>query len=152
MSGFDIKTVKMDARHEGLRTDPPREKGGKPWEHNLYTVTLTNTADARRKPFVTEYRMGIGCKGAPKLAEVLQCLQSDASDIHAGYTFEEWADSLEYNSDSIKDRDVYLACQKTYSALKMLFGIEGFAAFMDFDFDEMRPRSVEAECAAEVAK
>ena len=150
MSGFDISTVKMDARHHGRFTDPPREKGGKGWEYNLYSVTLTNTADARRKPFVTEYRMGIGCKGGPKLAEVLGCLQSDASDIHAGYTFEEWADNLGYNSDSIRDRDVYIACQKTHSALKMLFGIEGFEAFMDFDFDEMRPRSEARE--AEVSK
>ncbi len=149
MSGFDISTVKMDAKLHGEFPDEPREKGGKPWWHRLYTVTLTNTADARRKPCVTEYRMGLGCKGGPKLAEVLQCLQSDASDIHNGYTFEEWADNLGYNSDSIRDRDVYLACQKTYSALKMLFGIEGFKAFMDFDFDEMRPRSEEL---AEVAR
>lgn len=48
MSGFDISTVKMDARHHGRFTDPPREKGGKGWEYNLYSVTLTNTADARR--------------------------------------------------------------------------------------------------------
>ena len=150
MSEFDINTVKMNARHDGLFTDEPRGKNGMPWEHNRYTITLTNTADARRKPFVTEYRMGTGCKGGPKLAEVLGCLQSDASGIHAGYTFEEWADSLGYNSDSIRDRDVYLACQETHSALKMLFGIEGFKAFMDFDFDEMRPRSEARE--AEVSK
>jgi len=160
MSTFDINTVKLEAEYNGLRKDEPHAKGEKPWEYNAWTVTLSRPEG---RPITTTYKMGTGLKTkpftrggltkplAPTVRDVLQSLQSDASDIHAGCTFEEWADSLGYDSDSRRALAVYLACQEIHGQLRKLFGREVFDAFMDFDFDEMRPRS-EAFEPAEVSK
>ncbi len=55
----------------------------------------------------------------PTQASVLYCLLSDI-DCADG-TFSDFCDNLGYNEDSIKDRDLYFACQKTHKQMYRVF-------------------------------
>lgn len=78
---------------------------------------------------------GGGAVPAPKTADVLYCLVSDASAADAG-SFEEWAGDLGYDTDSRQAERVYRACLETQKALSAAFTGEEFAtlreAFTDY--------------------
>ena len=61
-------------------------------------------------------------KYRPELADVIDSMASDVSGIE-GETFETWADSMGYNSDSISDKHTFEACLKERQQLIMLAGI-----------------------------
>ena len=61
----------------------------------------------------------------PQFADVLHSLVLDADVADYG-TFEEWADSLGYDTDSRKAEAIYRACLDTYLALKNGIGMENF--------------------------
>jgi hypothetical protein len=67
----------------------------------------------------SEYRSPID---KPEPIEVLACL---ISDIPCEDRFEDWADALGYDSDSIKARNIYRACVKTGEDMDLLFGRSG---------------------------
>ncbi len=102
-----------------------------------------------RRHFAVPYRMGLGhCSKArkedsqvmtvlhgetvyvyaPELADVLDCLQSDArAGGHA--RFEDFADEFGYDSDSRKAEKVYQACRVSAGRMRTLLG-DQFDAFM----------------------
>jgi hypothetical protein len=55
----------------------------------------------------------------PTQASVLYCLLMDMDS--GDMTFSEFCQELGYQSDSIKDRDIYLACQETKEQMNRLF-------------------------------
>lgn len=57
----------------------------------------------------------------PKLTDVMGCLLMD-SEVVEYRDFAEWADELGFNSDSIKDREVYESCLKTSLWLMRVIG------------------------------
>lgn len=65
----------------------------------------------------------IACK--PTLAEILDSLALDASDIANGYEFEEWAENLGYDTDSRQAERIYNACKDVFLGLVRLLGLEG---------------------------
>lgn len=78
---------------------------------------------------------GAGPVPAPKAADVLYCLVSDASAADAG-SFEEWVGDLGYDIDSRSAERVYRACLETHKALSSAFTGEEYAtlreAFTDY--------------------
>jgi hypothetical protein len=60
-------------------------------------------------------------KVEPKLADVLHCLISD-SDADTYRDFADWADSFDYDSDSIKAKAIYDTCVETGRKLRWAFG------------------------------
>ena len=57
----------------------------------------------------------------PELADVLDCLASDASGVE-GQRFEDWAADYGYNTDSRKAERIFHACRNTYHDLQYLLG------------------------------
>jgi len=158
MSGFDISTVKMNARHKGLQVDPPRDER-KGWEHNLWSVTFRRDGV---EPLRIPYKTGTGIKGAPSAAEVLQSLQLDVQglgDPLADFenSFRSWADDCGYSSDSREAEAIFRQCAIIEKDLRAFF-LDDFEAFMAYDFDdhsEVADRHLGSEpfgLAAEVAK
>ena len=60
---------------------------------------------------------------APKLADVLYCLVSDAEALDYP-TFEEWAGSFGFNTDSREGERAYRACLETGLKLRAMLGDE----------------------------
>lgn len=61
--------------------------------------------------------------------DVLGSLQSDVMDSDS--PFEDWAESLGYDTDSRKAESIWRACQDTARALRAGLGLELFARFLE---------------------
>ena len=100
------------------------------WEHDAWTCLVK----FGEKSFETPYKTGIGHRKAvpgklpvpqaPKGADVVSCLLSDASSSDCG--FEDWCGEFGYDTDSRSALDTYLVCQNTEKKLVGLFGLELF--------------------------
>jgi hypothetical protein len=62
----------------------------------------------------------------PNLADVLYCIVSDAQDVAFGETFEEFAESFGYDTDSRSAEKCFNGCRDSYFAMIRLFGQRGF--------------------------
>jgi hypothetical protein len=60
----------------------------------------------------------------PDSVNVLSCLHTDAYTIIDCPIWEDWAENMGMNVDSIKDRKVFKACCKTHLALRKFFGVK----------------------------
>lgn len=81
------------------------------------------------KPFstiVVPFSQGSAHKKPPTLAEVLDCMASDAASIRNARSFEDWASDLGYDADSRKALATFQACEKQASELEALLGSEAF--------------------------
>lgn len=139
MSGFDISTVKMNARHKGREVEKPRDcKRG--WEYDAWRVRLK----VGRRSMTVPFRMGTGLGGkTPTVGEVLASLRYDAQ---AGQgSFDDFCSELGYDADSREAERVYKACIAIRGKMERVFG-DDFDALMDMDPDELERE------AAEVAK
>lgn len=58
----------------------------------------------------------------PQENEVLYCLAMDVQSVLNSPLWEDWANELGYNQDSIKDKKVFEACCETLLKLRNLFG------------------------------
>lgn len=58
----------------------------------------------------------------PLVNEVLYCLAMDAQCIRDYPIWEDFADAMGYNSDSIKDKKIHKGCTENYLKLRELFG------------------------------
>jgi hypothetical protein len=132
-------------------------KGDDGWEHYLWTVTLTREDRTRDLP----YRMGLGHVGSkcgrplpssryntmpcshvrcydagpvptpPDLYTVLTGLKADATH---GETFNDWARDYGYDTDSIKARETYFACQQSETDSRAFFGSDWQLILDDEDY------------------
>jgi len=65
------------------------------------------------------FSMGYGHNGkAPKVADVLDCLASDAASIDNTRGFEDWCADFGYDSDSRKAEKTFKACEHQASRLR----------------------------------
>ena len=137
------------ATYLGERTDPPVEKGGKPWTHDAFNVVLEcggrtfetpwNSGIGNRVPRKTfprqEPKSRLGAPGVfysvsggwepgkpipPKAEDVLSSLLMDASGTDE--TFDDWASSYGYDTDSRRALALYLTCQETARKLRTFLG------------------------------
>lgn len=66
----------------------------------------------------------------PQLNEVMQCIWSDCHCIESSPLWEDFANELGYNVDSIKDKQVFEACSKQYFLFRSMLGYKLFSEFM----------------------
>ncbi len=88
------------------------------------------TIRAGRSRMSTVFSMGYGHKGnAPTLADVLDCLASDASSV-AQADYDEWARDMGYDTDSRKAERTYKACVRQGEKLKRLLGDSAYETLL----------------------
>lgn len=101
---------------EAEETEPNPE-----WPHSTaYTVTLQYK---RRKLTVPFYQGKAICK-EPQSHDVIYCLISDAQSIECADSFEDWASSLGYDTDSRKAEKTYKACVKNQQNIRRFLGTD----------------------------
>lgn len=68
------------------------------------------------------FSMGSAHTKAPELAEVLDCLASDASGYENAQGFEDWASDLGYDTDSRSAEKIWRAVERGAKQLKRVLG------------------------------
>lgn len=79
-----------------------------------------------RRQLTTYFSMGSAHTDEPKLADVLDCLASDASGIANSPTFEDWCGEYGYDTDSRKAERTYRTCERAAQRLERLVGPEAY--------------------------
>jgi len=83
-----------------------------------WKCVLIRRAGSRAYRMTVYFSMGYGHNGkAPKVADVLDCLASDAASVEGSY-FEEWCADLGYDTDSRKAEKTYKTCEHQAKRLK----------------------------------
>lgn len=119
-----------------LREDhEPDEQGNfedlgplKGWDHRVWHVLLRT--DGRR--MTVTYRTGLGL-GEPTARDVLESLASDASTVEHSEGFEDWADSLGYDTDSRSAERSYRATVRQTERLRKFLG-DRYTEFLALEF------------------
>jgi hypothetical protein len=76
------------------------------------------------------FSMGMGLKGAPCAADVLDCLALDAAGVGDGQSFEDWCSEYGYDTDSRKAEKTYTVCKKQAEELKAFLGTEAYSQLL----------------------
>jgi len=72
------------------------------------------------------FSQGSAHTAPPTLADVLDCLASDACTYDQAKSFEDWAEELGYEPDSRKEERIYRAVKRQAEQLKRLLGAEAY--------------------------
>ncbi|MHC4429759.1 MAG: hypothetical protein ACYS0D_14330 [Planctomycetota bacterium] len=108
----DEMTMVEFCEREGVRitcqTAPPPQEGD--WEADAFHWKVTLRCNGRR--LTTEFHQGSAHTSEPTAADVLSCLVSDAASVEYEDSFEAWAESLGYDTDSRKAERTYKACTR----------------------------------------
>jgi hypothetical protein len=84
---------------------------------------------AGRRMRVT-FSMGSALTGPPSLAEVLDCLASDAAGLENARSFEEWAGEYGYDPDSRKALRTFKVVERQASALARSLGDDSYQTLL----------------------
>jgi len=80
------------------------------------------------EPWLTFFSMGIGHKSkSPELADVLDCLASDAAGFDNAQDFEDWASEYGYSEDSRKAEAIYNTIDRQADELKQFLGDDAYS-------------------------
>lgn len=111
-----MKVTRIPGRTDRVDSDP------NDWARNAshWNIALTREGCGAKPTIYTEYSMGSAHKSAPKLADVLHSLHSDAIGADCE-TFESWAGSYGYDTDSRKAESIYRACVAITGHMRQLF-------------------------------
>lgn len=91
------------------------------------TDTATGIKTVRQSySFSLYFSQGSAHTEEPTLADVLDCLASDASSYDNAGTFEEWASEYGYDSDSRKAEKTYKAIKRQAEQLKRTLGQDAY--------------------------
>lgn len=99
-------------------------------EMNHWLVTIRNPAGAMQVPFSTGLALD-----HPDLADVLDCLASDAASVRNARSFDDWADEMgffpmESSEDFRRAERTYQAIEDQSEALEHLIGTEALEELM----------------------
>jgi hypothetical protein len=84
-----------------------------------------------RKQMTVVFSMGYGHNGKePKLADVLDCLSSDASGLESSRGFEDWCSDYGYDTDSRKAEKIYKSVEHQAKRLKNFLGDSLYNQFL----------------------
>jgi hypothetical protein len=84
-----------------------------------WTCTISNGTDS----FSVAFSMGRGHSGkVPELADVLDCLASDAAGYENAKNFDDWAGEYGYDTDSRKAEKIFKATEKQSAELRSFLG------------------------------
>lgn len=76
------------------------------------------------------FSQGSAHKRPPTMADVLDCLRSDAQTISNGEGFREWCSDLGYEEDSLAAERTYNAIKAQTEDLRMLLGAKAFGELL----------------------
>lgn len=100
----------------------------KPWQHTSYACRLIYQGNS----FSFPYHLGSYYTEPPSLSQVLESLKLDC-ECGEYETFTDFCCELGMDSDSISDRDRYLACKRIAKGLRKLFGEEVYQQFRSLE-------------------
>ena len=128
---MDTKTITL----EQFITEQQLEMSVRPVKRNPhmdvqmprnFKCTITMVGRGHHEPMTVYFSQGSAHKKSPTLAEVLNCLASDASGVDNARSFEEWASEYGYDLDSRKAERTYQICKKQAQDLKALLGQDAY--------------------------
>lgn len=85
---------------------------------------------AGRRAFGLYFSQGRGISHEPSLADVLDCLASDAAGYENAQDFEQWADEYGYDTDSRKAEKTYRAVKRQAEQLKRTIGDDAYSELL----------------------
>ena len=91
-----------------------------------FDCTITMVGRGNHEPMTVYFSQGSAHKKNPTLAEVLDCLASEASGVDNARSFEDWASEYGYDTDSRKAERTYQICKKQAQELKALLGQDAY--------------------------
>ena len=91
-----------------------------------FKCTITMVGRGNHEPMTVYFSQGSAHKKNPTLAEVLNCLASEASGVDNARSFEDWASEYGYDTDSRKAERTYQICKKQAQDLKALLGQDAY--------------------------
>lgn len=91
-----------------------------------FECTIEFEGRGYHEPLTVYFSQGSAHKKPPTLADVLDCLASDASGVDNAQSFEEWASEYGYDTDSRKAECTYRICEKQAQELKALLGRDAY--------------------------
>lgn len=91
-----------------------------------FECTIDFEGRGYHEPLTVYFSQGNAHKKPPTLAEVLDCLASDASGVDNARSFEDWASEYGYDTDSRKAERTYHICEKQAQDLKALLGQDAY--------------------------
>lgn len=89
-----------------------------------WCVTLTTFDGIGHRSASFYYSQGPAIVGEPKLAEIMECLISEALSIEQAGTFDSWCSELGLDSDSRRAARCWRAAWKNTDKLKALLGAD----------------------------
>lgn len=114
-----IRENKIKLESDSVDANPHMHSDGHIMKH--YRIVLRATVDGKRRQYTTFFSMGMGLKGDPDAASVLDCLISDAACVESARDVRDFVADLGYESMSVA-RETYKACQREAAALRRMFG------------------------------
>lgn len=91
-----------------------------------FECTISFVGRGYHEPLTVYFSQGSAHENPPTLAEVLDCLASDASGIENARSFEEWASEYGYDTDSRKAERTYKICEKQARDLERFLGQDAY--------------------------
>lgn len=95
-----------------------------------FECTIAFEGRGYHEPLTVYFSQGSAHKKPPTLAEVLDCLASDASGVDNAQSFEDWASEYGYDTDSRKAEATYRICEKQAQELKALLGQDAYTQLL----------------------
>lgn len=87
-----------------------------------FECTITVVGRGYHEPMTVYFSQGSAHKKKPTLAEVLDCLASDASGVDNARSFEDWSSEYGYDTDSRKAEHTYNTVKEQAQQLRGLLG------------------------------
>jgi len=91
-----------------------------------FECTIEFEGRGYHEPLTVYFSQGSAHKKPPTLADVLDCLASDASGVDNAQSFEDWASEYGYDTDSRKAERTYRICEGQAQKLKALLGQDAY--------------------------
>ena len=95
-----------------------------------FECCITQVGRGNSTEMVVYFSQGSAHIKPPTLAEVLDCLASDASSVDNAKDFEDWASEIGYDTDSRKAEHTYDICKAQAQELKDLLGGKVYAQLL----------------------
>jgi len=113
-------TVSRTARNPHMIEQMPRN----------FDCTIRQVGRGNPRSMHVYFSQGSAHTKAPTLAEVLDCLASDASGIENALSFEDWANEYGCDTDSRKAEKTYHICQEQAEDLRNLLGRDAYKTLL----------------------
>jgi hypothetical protein len=124
-----VAANKITAAVEQADDNPNMEQDSKyPMDH--WRVAMRH----KGRRFTVYFSMGLGHHGKePEVAEVLDCLISDATGVDNARGFEDWCGDYGYDTDSRKAHRTYTVCARQGERLRKFLGADLYQQLNDVE-------------------